>query len=113
MRSRMISHTDRSRLAKTIRLLDSPVAGERNAALAAACRQLEALGLSWADIAPHLGDGDPIQKGRAVLDKNFRANLCHWDDCSGAAIAGSGYCEAHIAKIIREPLENFVAFLKS
>src|SRR5262249_7905613 len=107
----MLSHTDRSRLAKTVRLLDSPVAGERNAALEAACRQLEVLGLCWADIAQKLGDFNHNQKGRAALDKNFRVNLCHWDDCSGAALAGSGYCEAHIAKIVCEPLDNFVPFL--
>src|SRR5258708_3278175 len=107
----MLSHTDHSRLAKTIGLFDSPVAGDRTAALEAACRQLEALGLCWADIAPKLGDVDPNRKDRAALEKSFRVNLCHWDDCSGAALAGSGFCEAHIAKIVCEPLENFIPFL--
>jgi len=51
----MLPHSDDSRLAKTIRLFDSPVAGERAAALEAACRQLETLGLSWADITAKCG----------------------------------------------------------
>ena len=109
----MLSHADHSRLAKTIRLFDSPVAGERNAAVEAACRQIEALGLCWADIAAKLGDVNSDRKGRAALDKDLRVNPCHWDDCSSAALAGSGFCEAHIAKIVCEPLDNFVPFLKS
>jgi hypothetical protein len=57
---------DYGRLAKTLRLLDSPNPGDRLAALDAAKQQLTALGLTWRDIADELptggddlwGDGD-------------------------------------------------------
>jgi hypothetical protein len=41
---------DRARLLKTIALFDSPVDGERLAALEAADRILSAAGLTWADL---------------------------------------------------------------
>jgi hypothetical protein len=40
----------RTKLVKTLTLLESPVAGERDAAGLAACRILAAAGLTWADL---------------------------------------------------------------
>lgn len=111
----MLPHSDDSRLAKTIRLLDSPVAGERAAALEAAGRQLETLGLSWADVAAKFAalvggrQGNAAQYERA--EKSL-FNTCRWSECSSTPLKRSPFCEAHIAEIIIEPLGNFVSFLK-
>ncbi len=113
----MLSHSDDTRLAKTIRLFDSPVAGERAAALEAACRQLETLGLSWADVAAKCGAvvGDrqvnTAHSGRAAAEKSL-FDTCRWSGCSHTPLRRSPFCETHIAEIIAEPLSNFVRFLK-
>src|SRR5579864_6024879 len=86
-REHMLPHSDNSRLAKTIRLFDSPVAGERMAALEAACRQLETLGLSWADVAAKCGGfvgerhANAAQFGRAAAEKTL-FSTCQWNECS-------------------------------
>ena len=114
----MLPDRDFSRLAKTIRLMDSPIAGERAAALEAVCRQLETLGLSWADVAPKFEnlDVDPGTAGnttrRNETAREFLSNTCAWLECSQTTLKGSSFCEIHIASVVREPLRNCVSFLK-
>lgn len=113
----MLAQPDDSRLAKTIRLFDSPVEGERAAALEAACRQLETLGLSWADVAAKCGgfagerQENAAQFGRTTAEKSL-FNTCRWSGCPGRPLRRSPFCEAHIGEIVTEPLSNFVSFLK-
>jgi hypothetical protein len=114
----MLLDPNDGRLAKTIRLLDSPVAGERSAALEAACRQLETLGLCWADVAPKFGTfvsdrGGGAAHGRAMAAEKLLLNTCRWNGCSGHLLRGSPFCEAHVAEIISEPLGNFMSFLRN
>ena len=115
----MLLDRNDGRLAKTIRLLDSPVAGERAAALEAACRQLETLGLCWADVAPKVAtvvsdrSGGAAQFGRAMAAEKLLLDTCRWGGCSGRPLRGSPFCEAHIAEIISEPLGNFMPFLRN
>ena len=103
-----------NRLAKTICLLDSPIAGERAAALEAVCRQMEALGVRWVDVVSKLDDlrvdADKHRANRRA--EKFLLNTCSWVECSEKAFHGSLFCEVHIGSIIREPLYNFVPFLK-
>jgi len=111
----MLPHSDDNRLAKTIRLFDSPVAGERAAALEAACRQLESLGLSWADVAAKCGAVVGDRKASAAHFERAEKSLfdtCRWSGCSTTPLRRSPFCEDHIAEIIAEPLSNFVPFLK-
>ena len=114
----MLLDRNDGRLAKTIRLLDSPVAGERAAALEAACRQLETLGLSWADVAPKFATlvsdrGDGAAHGRAMAAEKLLLTTCRWGGCSGLPLRGSPFCEAHVAEIISEPSGNFMPFLRN
>lgn len=114
----MLPNHDAGRLTKTIRLLDSPVAGERAAALEAACRQLETLGLSWADVAPKFGsfvgeDAGAREFARARIAEKSLFNTCRWAGCSATPLEGSPFCEAHVAEIVNEPLSNFAAFLRN
>jgi len=110
---------DYGRLAKTICLLDSPIAGERAAALEAIRRQLDTLGLRWADVAPQFSALDSEagagthQSRRATTADRSLSRICHWNDCSQNILRGSPFCETHVANIIREPLNNFATFLKN
>jgi len=101
------------RLAKTICLLDSPIAGERAAALEAVGRQMETLGLRWADIASKLNDLGIDRTRHHKRTEKFLSNTCSWIECSEKTPNGSGFCEIHVSKIIHEPLRNFVPFLKN
>jgi hypothetical protein len=100
---------DYGRLEKTVRLLDSPVAGEQAAALEAIGRQFGALGLSWADVAPKFRAFDAKPKVTAAERQLFKS--CSWTECAEKTIGASPFCEIHITDIIREPLQNFVTFL--
>src|SRR5215469_11805734 len=113
----MLPERDHSRLAKTICLLDSSIAGERAAALEAVCRQLETLGLRWADVAPKFEDLDidsdaVTAKTRRSESTEFLTNTCAWTECPKKTLDGSSFCEVHIVNIIREPLSNCAPFLK-
>jgi len=111
----MLPYSDDSRLAKTIRLFDSPVAGERAAALEAACRQLEILGLSWADVAAKCGGfgGDrQVNAGHFARAEKTLFDTCRWSECSNTPLKRSRFCEDHLAEIITQPLSNFVPFLR-
>ena len=99
------------RLAKTICLLDSPIAGERSAALEAACRQLETLGLCWADVAPKLENFEGVTSKRNPA--KWILDTCHWQECSEKTLNGALFCGSHTANIIRQPLVNFVPFLNN
>src|SRR5262249_45991517 len=107
----MLSDHDYGRLEKTIRLLDSPIAGERTAALEAVGRQLDTLGLSWADIASKFRPFDAKPRHSAEFERSL-LNVCRWNECGDKTVGGSPFCELHIADIIREPLGNFASFLK-
>jgi hypothetical protein len=111
----MLPHPDDSRLAKTIRLFDSPIAGERAAALEAACRQLETLGLSWADVAAKCGGFAGDRQANATpfgrAEKSL-FNTCRWNECAKTPLRRSRFCEDHLAEIIAQPLSNFVPFLR-
>lgn len=104
-----------ARLAKTICLLDSPIAGERTAALEAVCRQMEALGVRWADVVSKLDDLDiDTNKHRDNRrSEKFLFNTCSWAECSEKTLHGSLFCEIHIGSIIGESLRKFVSFLKT
>lgn len=108
----MLPERDYGRLEKTIRLLDSPIAGERAAALQAIGRQFEALGLSWADVAAKFKTLDAKPKVAAAERALFKTGQCHWNECSEKNIGESPFCEGHIAEFIRKPLHNLVPFLK-
>ena len=99
------------RLAKTICLLDSPIAGERSAALEAAGRQLEALGMCWADVAPKLENFEGVTN-KINAEKRI-VSTCHWRECSEKPLTGSLFCRSHAANIIRQPLSDFVVFLNN
>jgi hypothetical protein len=110
----MLPDRDYGRLAKTISLLDSPVDGERSAALEAVSRQLQTLGLRWADVAPKFGTLDGGRAAgdvRTVTTERSILSRCSWGGCSEIELEGSSFCGAHVAEIVREPLDNFVGFL--
>src|SRR4029077_2706110 len=74
---------DYSRLAKLLALLDSPVEGERIAALEACNRHLEAAGLRWRDIAAELPGSAEAQgdhaKGAAEVMRDGADVLTRWE----------------------------------
>jgi hypothetical protein len=114
----MLPDRDYGRLAKTISLLDSPVEGERAAALEAVSRQLGTLGLRWADVAPKFGTLDG-GRDRGAADAMYTATTersilsrCSWGQCSEIELEGSSFCGSHVAEIVREPLDNFMTFLE-
>ena len=98
-------HEGYGRLAKLVALLDSPVEGERIAALGAVNRQLEAMGLRWRDMATEL----PGSAAAAPLDhvalaaglvRDGRGLLTRWETEFLVGIAGSAVLSAKQAVIL-------------
>lgn len=59
---------DRQRLSRVLALLDSPVEGERHAALAAATRVLASKGIAWRELLDVDDTPDP-DEARALLSR--------------------------------------------
>lgn len=57
---------DRQRLSRVLALLDSPVEGERHAALAAATRVLASRGIAWRELLD-VDDTPDVDEARALL----------------------------------------------
>ena len=57
-----------SRLVKTLAMLDSPMDGERHAAVAATARVLKSAGMTWGDFARELEHGGPCAPRRRQRD---------------------------------------------
>lgn len=61
-----LAPADRQRLARVLALLDSPVEGERHAALAAAARVLASKGIAWRELLD-VDDVPDLDEARGLL----------------------------------------------